>query len=59
VQVTGNLLANIRLRLADKFLSEAIADAVASLEVDYTALNLMLSNGRDLYTQKFQKSGII
>jgi len=43
------LLTKIMQRRTDKTLSAAIADAVSSLGLDYTALNLMLSNGRDLY----------
>lgn len=43
------LMTAIRQRPADNPLSAAIAAAVAAPDLDYTALNLMLSNGRDLY----------
>ena len=43
------LLTKIKHRPADKTLSAAIADAATTFALDYTALNLMLSNGRDLY----------
>ncbi len=43
------LLTKIYDHPRDKAISGAIVDAVASLTLDYTALNFMLSNGRDLY----------
>jgi predicted glutamine amidotransferase len=50
------LLTKIKQRPAEKTLTATIADAVTSLELDYTALNLMLSNGRDLYVlRKFKE----
>lgn len=50
------LLTKITQRPADQTLSAAIADAVTSLGLDYTALNLLLSNGRDLYVlRNFKK----
>jgi predicted glutamine amidotransferase len=50
------LLTKIKQRPADMTLSIAIADAITSLGLDYTALNLMLSNGRDLYVlRNFKK----
>jgi predicted glutamine amidotransferase len=51
------LLTKIRQGSADQTVSEAIADAVTSFDLDYTALNLMLSNGRDLYVlRNFKKN---
>jgi len=50
------LLTKIKQRPADKTLSAAIADAATTVALDYTALNLLLSNGRDLYVlRNFQK----
>jgi predicted glutamine amidotransferase len=50
------LLTKIKQRPADKTLSAAIADAMRALGLDYTALNLLLSNGRDLYVlRNFKK----
>jgi len=43
------LLTKIKDPAPDKTISEIIVDAVSSLTLDYTALNFMLSNGRDLY----------
>ena len=43
------LLTKINKRPPAKTLTATIAEAVASLELDYTALNLMLSDGRDLF----------
>jgi len=43
------LLTKISARPSERPLSEVIVDAVKSLSLDYTALNFMLSNGRDLY----------
>jgi predicted glutamine amidotransferase len=43
------LLTKIKQRPADKTLTAAMAATVSSLGLDYTALNLMLSDGRDLY----------
>jgi predicted glutamine amidotransferase len=43
------LLTKIKPDPAGKTLSQTIADAVGSIGLDYTALNLMLSNGRELY----------
>lgn len=49
------LLTKINKRSADKTLTATVAEALTSLELDYTALNLMLSNGRDLYVlRKFK-----
>ena len=50
------LLTKIRQGSAAKSVSAAIAAAVNSIGLDYTALNLMLSNGRDLYVlRNFKK----
>jgi predicted glutamine amidotransferase len=50
------LLTQIKQRPAGKTISAAIADAITSLGLDYTALNLMLSDGRDLYViRNFKK----
>jgi hypothetical protein len=42
-------LTKINGHTEDKTVSEIIVAAIASLAVDYTSLNLLLSNGRDLY----------
>jgi predicted glutamine amidotransferase len=44
------LLTEIQDHLWKDSISPAIAGAVSSLRLDYTALNFMLSNGRELYT---------
>jgi len=50
------LLTKIKQAPADKALSAALADAVSAMGLDYTALNLLLSNGRDLYVlRNFKK----
>ena len=50
------LLTKIKQHPTDMTLSIGIADAVTTFALDYTALNLMLSNGRDLYVlRKFKK----
>lgn len=46
------LLTKINDHSGDKTVSEIIVDAIASLTVDYTSLNLLLSNGRDLYVAR-------
>ena len=43
------LLTKIKPDTAGKTLSQTLADALTSIGLDYTALNLMLSNGRELY----------
>jgi len=49
------LLTKIKQRPAEKTLSGAIADGITSVRLDYTALNLMLSNGQDLYVLRYFK----
>jgi glutamine amidotransferase len=46
------LLTKINDHSRDKTVSEIIVDAITSLTVDYTSLNLLLSNGRDLYVAR-------
>jgi len=46
------LLTKINGHSGDRTVSEIITDAIASLTVDYTSLNLLLSNGRDLYVAR-------
>ena len=46
------LLTKINDRPSAQSTSEAIVDAVSSLSLDYTSLNFMLSNGRDLYAAR-------
>jgi len=42
------LLTKIKPDASGKTLSQTLADAITSIRLDYTALNLMLSNGREL-----------
>jgi predicted glutamine amidotransferase len=43
------LLTAVMARPADKKIGETLAQAIFSLTADYTAVNSMLSNGRELY----------
>jgi len=53
------LLTQISGRPRDNGIAESIAVAVSSLDIDYTALNFLLSNGRELYAIRlFQKHEI-
>ncbi|MCP4623143.1 MAG: class II glutamine amidotransferase [bacterium] len=46
------LLTEITDHCRHKTIPSAIVDAISSLTVDYTSLNFMLSNGRDLYVAR-------
>jgi len=53
------LLTEIIKRPQHNGIAGSIAAAVASLDIDYTALNFLLSNGRELYVNRlFQKHEI-
>ena len=53
------LLTKINDRPKNKKISDTIVDALFSLRLDYTALNFLLSNGRDVYVVRcFQKHEI-
>ena len=50
------LLTEINNRRRNQSISRAIADAISAMSLDYTAINFMLSNGRELYTvRRFKK----
>jgi hypothetical protein len=44
-----HLLTKIIERPRSREIADSIAAAVAALDIDYTALNFLLSNGRQLY----------
>ena len=46
------LLTKIKKNPRNKTISKAIVDAVSTLTIDFTALNLMLSNGQELYVAR-------
>ena len=49
------LLTKIKDQPRDKTVAGAIVDAVSSLTLDFTSLNFILSNGRDLYVVRYFK----
>ncbi len=49
------LLTKITNRSPGRTVARTIADAVAAVDVDYTALNCMLSDGRELYVVRLNK----